>query len=56
MIDYEKTVYSTNDALDEAILDVSAGRQERVATPGLWRVYRSETGSLVIEIFKRDET
>lgn len=35
----------------QALSDLLANRIERASVPGVWRVYRNEDGSAVLEVF-----
>lgn len=44
-------LYLTKDQID-ALNDIKEGRLERMSVPGVWRAYKTECNSFVIEIFQ----
>lgn len=40
----------------QALTDLLAGRIERASVPGVWRVYRNEDDSAVLEVFRKGDT
>lgn len=48
-------LYLTNDQIS-ALNDIKEGRLERMSVPGVWRAYKTEENSFVIEIFEKATT